>query len=110
MLDMGRIGRADDVAVMIFSEFGRRVPENVNLGTDHGTANLMFVAGNQVKGGQYGIVPSLTALDAGDNLIYTTDFRRVYATMISNWLGLRDTRQLLNGSFETFDLFRQRAA
>jgi uncharacterized protein (DUF1501 family) len=110
MLDMERIGRADDVVVMIFSEFGRRVPENVNLGTDHGTANLMFVAGKQVKGGQYGTVPSLTALDSGDNLIYTTDFRRVYATMISNWLGLRDTRQLLNGSFEPFDLFRQRAA
>lgn len=109
MLDMERIGRADDVVVMIFSEFGRRVPENVNLGTDHGTANLMFVAGKQVKGGQYGSVPSLTALDAGDNPIYTTDFRRVYATMISNWLGLRDTRQLLNGSFETFDLFRQTA-
>jgi uncharacterized protein (DUF1501 family) len=107
MLDMERIGRADDVVVMIFSEFGRRVPENVNLGTDHGTANLMFVAGKQVKGGQYGSVPSLTALDAGDNLVYTTDFRRVYATMISNWLGLRDTRQLLNGSFEPFDLFRR---
>jgi uncharacterized protein (DUF1501 family) len=110
MLDMERIGRADDVVVMIFSEFGRRVPENVNLGTDHGTANLMFVAGKQVKGGQYGKVPSLTGLDAGDNLIYTTDFRRVYATMISNWLGLRDTRQLLNGPFEPFDLFRQAAA
>jgi hypothetical protein len=45
-----RIGRADDVVVMIFSEFGRRVPENVNLGTDHGTANLMFVAGKQGQG------------------------------------------------------------
>ena len=87
MLDMERIGRADDVVVMIFSEFGRRVPENVNLGTDHGTANLMFVAGKQVKGGQYGSLPSLTALDAGDNLIYTTDFRRVYATMISELAG-----------------------
>ncbi len=54
MQDLERIGRADDVVVMIFSEFGRRVPENVNLGTDHGTANLMFVAGKQVKGGQYG--------------------------------------------------------
>ncbi len=110
MLDMERIGRADDVVVMIFSEFGRRVPENVNLGTDHGTANLMFVAGKPVKGGQYGRVPGLTALDAGDNLIHTTDFRRVYATMISGWLGLSDTRQLLNGSFEPFDLFRLRAA
>src|SRR5437016_1095800 len=103
--DVERIGRADDVVVMIFSEFGRRVPENVNLGTDHGTANLMFVAGNQVKGGHYGKVPSLTKLDAGDNLIYTTDFRRVYGTMISGWLGYRDTRSLLNGDFEAFNLW-----
>ena len=108
--DLERIGRADDVVVMIFSEFGRRVPENVNLGTDHGTANLMFVAGNPVKGGQYGKVPSLTQLDAGDNLIHTTDFRRVYATMIAGWLGYGDTRRLLNGEFEAFDLFRQAKA
>lgn len=109
MKDLERIGRADDVAVMVFSEFGRRVPENVNLGTDHGTANLMFVAGKQVKGGQYGTVPSLTKLDAGDNLIHTTDFRRVYATMISGWMGLHDTHQLLNGTFEPFDLFQHSA-
>lgn len=105
LTDLERIGRADDVAVMIFSEFGRRVPENVNLGTDHGTANLMFVAGKQVKGGQYGDVPSLTKLDAGDNLIHTTDFRRVYATMISRWLGVNDTTTLLHGDFETFEMF-----
>ena len=104
--DLERIGRADDVVVMVFSEFGRRVPENVNLGTDHGAANLMFVAGKQVKGGQYGTVPSLSKLDAGDNLVYTTDFRRVYATMIMGWLGLKDTRPLLNGDFEPFDMFR----
>jgi len=105
--DLERIGRADDVVLMAFSEFGRRVPENVNLGTDHGAANLMFVAGKQVKGGQYGTVPSLTKLDAGDNLVYTTDFRRVYATMIAGWLGYDDTRQLLNGDFERFDMFRR---
>jgi uncharacterized protein (DUF1501 family) len=107
--DLERIGRADDVVVMVFSEFGRRVPENVNLGTDHGTANLMFVAGKQVKGGHYGIPPSLTKLDAGDNLIFTTDFRRVYATMISGWLGLHDTKDVLRSSFEPFDLFRSKA-
>jgi uncharacterized protein (DUF1501 family) len=107
--DLERIGRADDVVVMIFSEFGRRVPENVNLGTDHGTANLMFVAGKQIKGGQYGSIPSLTKLDPGDNLIYTTDFRRVYATMIAGWMGLSDPSQILNGKFETFDLFQRKA-
>jgi uncharacterized protein (DUF1501 family) len=109
MLDLKRIGRADDVVVMIFSEFGRRVPENANLGTDHGAANLMFVVGSQVKGGHYGQIPSLTKLDEGDNLIYTTDFRRVYATMIAGWLGLRDTRPLLNGDFEPFEMFQRKA-
>jgi uncharacterized protein (DUF1501 family) len=109
MKDLERIGRADDVVVMIFSEFGRRVPENVNLGTDHGTANLMFVAGKQVKGGQYGEIPSLTKLDTGDNLIHTTDFRRVYATMIAGWMGLDDPSQILNGNFESFGMFQQKA-
>ena len=105
LVDLERIGRADDVAVMVFSEFGRRVPENTSLGTDHGAANLMFVAGKKVKAGHYGKVPSLTQLDEGDNLVYTTDFRRVYATMISRWLGFQNTASILNGEFETFDMF-----
>jgi len=105
MRDLERIGRADDVTVMVFSEFGRRVPENVSLGTDHGAANLMFVVGNNLKGGHYGELPSLTNLDAGDNLVYTTDFRRVYATMIEGWLGHPDAGEILNGNFEPFDMF-----
>jgi uncharacterized protein (DUF1501 family) len=105
MTDIERLGRANEVAVMMFSEFGRRVPENANLGTDHGAANLMFVAGKRIKGGHYGTIPSLTKLDDGDNLIFTTDFRRVYATMISGWLGFKNTEAVLNGSFDTFDMF-----
>jgi uncharacterized protein (DUF1501 family) len=105
MRDMERIGRADDVTMMIFSEFGRRVPENTSLGTDHGTANVMFLAGKPVKGGHYGEVPSLTALDAGDNLVYTTDFRRVYATVMQGWLGFNNTSAVLRGKFEPFPAF-----
>ena len=103
--DLERIGRADDVALMIFSEFGRRVPENVTLGTDHGAANVMFVVGNGVKGGHYGEVPSLTKLAEGDNLAYTTDFRRVYQTLISEWLEHGGSDDILRGEFETFDMF-----
>jgi uncharacterized protein (DUF1501 family) len=103
--DLERIGRADDVALMIFSEFGRRVPENVSLGTDHGAANAMFVVGNQVKGGHYGELPSLTELAEGDNLAYTTDFRKVYQSMTQGWLGHSDSNKLLGGNFGTFDLF-----
>ena len=105
MLDLKRIGRADDVMLMIFSEFGRRVPENVSLGTDHGAANAMFVVGSQVKGGHYGELPSLTNLTEGDNLQYTTDFRRVYQTMMQGWLGQQETSDILNGRFEGFDMF-----
>ena len=105
MQDLQRIGRADDVVMMIFSEFGRRVPENVNLGTDHGAANNMFVVGKPVKGGHYGEIPSLTRLAEGDNLDHTTDFRRVYQTVIEGWLRHEGTEQLLNGNFGSFDMF-----
>ena len=86
--EMKRIGRADDVVMYVHSEFGRRVPENTSLGTDHGTAQVNFVIGNAVKGGLYGTPPSLTNLVLGDNLESTTDFRQVYATLIEEWLGV----------------------
>lgn len=79
--------------VMAFSEFGRRVKENGSGGTDHGVAGPMFVAGEAVKGGLYGKHPSLTKLDDGD-LIHTTDFRSVYATLIQSWFGVDATRVL----------------
>lgn len=103
--DMERIGRSNDVVMLVFSEFGRRVAENTNLGTDHGTANNMYLIGKPVRGGHYGKLPSLTELDAGGNLVYTTDFRRVYATAISGWLGHQNTEQLLRGQFEPFPVF-----
>ena len=102
--DMKRIGRADDVAAMIFTEFGRRVEENGSLGTDHGTATPMFIVGKTVKGGFYGKHPSLTDLDDG-NMRMTTDFRRVYATMIKEWLGYDDTPTVLKGQFEPIGVF-----
>jgi uncharacterized protein (DUF1501 family) len=102
---MDRIGRGQDVTVLVFSEFGRRVPENTSLGTDHGTANHMYIIGKAVTGGHYGMPVSLTNLDEGDNLIFTTDFRRVYATVIGGWLGCRTTDQLLSGNFESFSVF-----
>ena len=104
MEDMKRIGRADDVAVMMFTEFGRRVEENGSLGTDHGTATPMFIVGKGVRGGLYSQHPSLTDLDEG-NLKMTTDFRRVYATMIREWLGYEDTQVILKGTFEPLGVF-----
>ena len=102
--DLKRIGRADQVAVMIFTEFGRRVEENGSLGTDHGTATPMFIVGKPVQGGFYGQHPSLTDLDDG-NMKMTTDFRRVYATLIKEWLGYDDTAAVLKGRFDTLGVF-----
>ena len=104
MEDMKRLGRADEVAVMMFTEFGRRVEENGSAGTDHGTATPMFLIGRGLKGGFYGPHPSLTDLDDG-NLKMTTDFRRVYATAIEEWLGCRDTPSILKGRFEPLGVF-----
>ena len=102
--DLQRIGRGNDVTVMVFTEFGRRVPENASRGTDHGTATPVFVLGNAVNGGLYSTPPSLTELDDG-NLRYTTDFRSVYATLIKEWFGYEDTNALLRGDFATFRMF-----
>jgi uncharacterized protein (DUF1501 family) len=102
--DLKRLGRADEVAVMIFTEFGRRVEENGSLGTDHGTATPMFIVGKPVRGGFYGKHPSLTDLDDG-NMKMTTDFRRVYATLIKEWLGYDDTAAVLKGNFDTLGVF-----
>jgi uncharacterized protein (DUF1501 family) len=106
MDDIARIGRADDVAVLMFTEFGRRVEENGSLGTDHGTATPMFLFGkhDKIKGGFYGQPPSLTDLDDG-NLKMTTDFRRVYATAIKEWLGYDDPDVVLKGRFDPLQTF-----
>jgi uncharacterized protein (DUF1501 family) len=104
MDDMKRIGKADQVAMMVFTEFGRRVEENGSLGTDHGTATPMFLIGQGVKGGFYSKPPSLTDLDDG-NLKMTTDFRQVYATMIQEWLGYDDTAAVLKAKFATLGAF-----
>lgn len=86
--DLAKQGRADDVLVLTWSEFGRRVQENANGGTDHGSASIMFALGNGVKRGFYGDQPSLTKLVDNGNLSFTTDFRSVYSTVIDGWLGV----------------------
>jgi uncharacterized protein (DUF1501 family) len=89
---------AENVVVMTWSEFGRRVEENASQGTDHGTAAPLFVLGSAVQGGVYGEPPDLTRLDANDNLVFTTDFRSVYATVLERWLGA-PASAVLGGNF-----------
>jgi uncharacterized protein (DUF1501 family) len=104
--DLAGAKLADRVAVLVFSEFGRTVPENGSAGTDHGTAGPVFLAGPRVNGGLVGKTPSLTDLDPkhGD-LKVSIDFRQVYASVLQDWLGF-PAEQLVGRSFERLLLFR----
>jgi uncharacterized protein (DUF1501 family) len=84
--DLARIGRERDVVVLVFTEFGRRTAENGSAGTDHGTATPVFLLGAPVRGGLYGAPADLTKLDATGDPTPTTDFRRIYATLLRDWL------------------------
>ncbi len=98
--DMKEMGRGQDVVVMTFSEFGRRLRENGSLGTDHGTANQMFLLGGSVRPGMYGEQPSLAPadLDPVGDMVHNVDFRSVYASVLANWLGA-DAAEILGGDF-----------
>ncbi len=87
VMDLKAQGNLTQVLVMTFSEFGRRVAENANGGTDHGAAAPMFVVGGKVKAGLLGTYPSLAPQDLfqGD-IKYTVDFRCVYAGVLEHWL------------------------
>ena len=92
------------VTVVVLSEFGRTVATNGSAGTDHGTANPVFVIGTQVRGGLYGQHPSLTALDGNKRMHSHVDFRWVYGSLLDGWLGA-DAQQILNGSYSDLALF-----
>lgn len=96
--DLEEQGLQNKVVTMAFSEFGRRVKENGNGGTDHGTAGPVVVFGGKVKGGLLGAAPDLLNLDKGD-LKYEVDFRSIYYTMVENWLK-GDGKAVVGKSFE----------
>ena len=90
--DLKANNRFQDVTVMTFSEFGRRVAQNASGGTDHGTANNMFfIGGGLKKKGLLNNMPDLNNLNQGD-LQYTVDFKSVYATLLHNWLEADDEK------------------
>jgi uncharacterized protein (DUF1501 family) len=106
--DLKKNNRFQDVVVMTFSEFGRRVAQNASQGTDHGTANCMFlVSGGMKRQGILNAAPDLSHLDQKNpelgDLIYQVDFRDVYATLLHKWLQT-DDRSVLgeNHTYQDF--------
>ena len=97
--DLREHDAAENVVMMVFSEFGRRVRDN-GTGTDHGAAGVAFAIGDRVNGGMYGTYPSLKPEDLtqGD-LAPSYDFRGFYATLVDKWLGL-DPVPIVGGQFE----------
>ncbi len=92
-----------DTLIMTFSEFGRRVKQNGSEGTDHGTANNVFIIGkNLKKQGFYNEMPDLANLDSNGDLKYSIDFREIYATVLDKWLEV-ESESILNKSFSTLD-------
>src|SRR5882757_2239137 len=102
--DMKAQGNMQRVLVMTFSEFGRRVSENANGGTDHGAAAPIFIVGNKIKAGLLGKYPSLAPADLyqGD-IKYNVDFRNVYAAVLENWLKTKSA-PILGKQFEPLPL------
>jgi uncharacterized protein (DUF1501 family) len=100
--DLKQNNASDNVVLLVFTEFGRRVHDN-GSGTDHGSGGAAFVIGDHVKGGFYGEYPSLESDKLLDgNLHWNNDFRGLYATLLEDWMGL-DSKPLVNGSFEKMD-------
>jgi len=100
--DLEALGQAERVLGLTFSEFGRRVAENASRGTDHGQAAPLIVFGKPVKPGLVGAHPSLEKLNDGD-LIFHTDFRQVYATVLEKWLGV-NSAEILGQKFNLLPL------
>ena len=102
--DLDASGQGERVAVLGFSEFGRRVAENASLGTDHGAAAPVFVVGPVARAGLVGDHPSLDDLDDGD-VKHAIDFRRIYASLLETWLGC-PAAPVIGEGFPPLKLFR----
>jgi uncharacterized protein (DUF1501 family) len=103
--DLREHNAADNVSILVFTEFGRRIKDN-GSGTDHGSGGGAFIIGDHVKGGLYSEYPSLKPSEwlNGEDLRHTVDFRSVYSTMLQQWMGL-DPQPIVGGSYEQLPVF-----
>ena len=106
--DIDAMGRSDDVLIMTYSEFGRRVQQNGSHGTDHGAAAPMFFIGNKLQPGFHGEHPSLSDLDDGD-LKFSTDFRSLYQAVLQDWFAANSV-DILGGEFPKLALLQDAPA
>ena len=92
--DLDARGLSDRVLTLVWSEFGRRAEDNDSSGTDHGAGGCVLVVGNHANGGIQSEFPGLTNLDPDGNLLVTTEFRTLYATLLESWMGVEAGRVL----------------
>ena len=104
--DLEEHDAADDVTMLVFTEFGRRMRDN-GSGTDHGSGGGAFLFGNQVQGGLYAEYPSLDPADweHGEDLKHTIDFRGIYGTVLEQWMGV-EAKPIVKGTFEQLTPFK----
>jgi uncharacterized protein (DUF1501 family) len=103
MQDLREHNAADEVNILVFTEFGRRIKDN-GSGTDHGSGGGAFLIGENVKGGLYSEYPSLAPADwlFGEDMAHTIDFRSVYSTILNQWMGI-DPVDIVGGQYEQFN-------
>ena len=100
--DLRENSGSEEVIMMIFSEFGRRIKDNGN-GTDHGSGGGTLLIGDRVKGGFYDPYPSLAPEDQLDgDMHFSHDFRSIYSTVLEQWLDL-NPNPIVNGTFDQFE-------
>ena len=107
MADLREHDAEDEVVVLVFSEFGRRVKDN-GSGTDHGSGGGAFFVGENVRGGLYSEYPSLDPSDwlYGEDLQHTIDFRGIYGTLLDQWMGI-SSKEIVGGDFEQISAFHK---
>ena len=98
---------AEEVAILVFTEFGRRIQDN-GSGTDHGSGGGAFIIGENVNGGLYSQYPSIERQDwlNDEDMRHTVDFRGIYGTLLEQWMGIEPS-EIVNGEFEQIQPFRK---
>ncbi len=105
--DLQKMGKADKVCGMTYSEFGRTIAGNLSRGSDHGAAAPLFVFGKGVNPGIIGANPSIPQnLDVSGDVPMQHDFRQVYASVLADWFDFGDPKDVLNHNFNILPIFK----